>query len=222
MAYSFLVDVEDNSGGSGGSTTAAVDTTGVDFIAIVTSKYSTAAITVSDSKGNTWNALTNQTNGNANGRVYWSVPTSVGTGHTFSCLGTSVFAGLAVICFSGGAASPFDVENGASGNVASLATGSITPTADDEVIITGGGWNGGTVSYDVDSGVTKTANLLYSPNMGVAAGYKIQTVAAAINPTWSWTSTSQVGVVVASFKAAAAGGAATVRQRQFALMGMGA
>jgi hypothetical protein len=109
------------------------------------------------------------------------------------------------MAFAGGA--PFDVQNGATATAgSSLATGSVTPSAAGALILSGWAGMNGTSAPAVDSALTITAtqNPLAGQCLAGAVAYKIQTTAAAINPTWSWTGTDHVAASVAVFKVAAA------------------
>lgn len=188
-----------------GATSDAIDTTGANLIVLHVS--SADANTVTDSKSNTWTALTSKTSGSGNiGRLYYCVNPTVGSGHTFSV--TSIVPTISVLAFSGvKTSSPFDVENGSScDSTGSCATGSITPSEDNELVVTGMSMGGAEFTdYVADSGFT---NLTYVPVVGGAHfgggfAYKIQTTAVAVNPTWSGTSPAWFAVTIASFKAAA-------------------
>ena len=69
--------------GASGGTTAAVNTTGANFIVLVTAQSGTT--TVSDNKGNTYTPLTLYTvSGGGSGQLYYCTPATVGAGHTFT------------------------------------------------------------------------------------------------------------------------------------------
>jgi hypothetical protein len=130
-------------------TTSAIDTTGADLLIAVGCSFSHLG-PFSDSKGNTWHALTSQQSGPPGvGAIAYAWNATVGSGHTFSYgLDRSSgdgFNGLAVAAFYGSQTSsdPFDVQNGSStGSASSLATGSVTPGVNNELLIFGatGSW----------------------------------------------------------------------------------
>src|SRR5690349_3343729 len=109
-------------GGSGGSTTSAIDTTGADFI-VVGVLYSQAHHpTVSDSKSNTWTAVGSAHDSSQEGvQLYFCHNPTVGSGHTFSALASSSFASPFVIAFSGSDASPLDQQTGNQSAIASTS-----------------------------------------------------------------------------------------------------
>lgn len=185
------------------ATTTAIDTRSANFIVV----YGCAVTigTLTDSQTNTWTKLTTRANTPASNECalyYCANPTKSAT-HTFTYTLASGAPSLSVLAFSGVAtASPFDVENGATfTTVTSIATGSITPSVNNEVVVTGLAPGTTSGSYTADSGMT---NIGYIPTIGgqgygTAIAYKIQTTAAAINPTWSGPSGSG-SVAIASFK----------------------
>lgn len=183
-------------------TTSAIDTTGAKFL-VISASYSTAAPTITDSKSNTWTALTAQTTvGSGINRLYYVANPTVGTNHTFTNTGN--VPSISVMAFSNVIlSSPFDVEGGGVGNtVTSKATGSITPSLNNELVITGLQIDGSlTTDYVVDSGFTANTYVGGAGGIHVGCGmaYKIQTTAAAVNPTWSGTS-ANFAVTIASFK----------------------
>lgn len=181
-------------------TTSALNTTGANLIVVVAA-YDSAA-TLSDSLGNTWNGLTAYSHGSDNyTKIWYCYAPTVGSAQTFTL--SISYGYLAVAAFSGATTTPFDIENGAytTGGV-SLQTGSITPSIDNELIISGLCFGGNSSAPSVDSGMTITDSTTASQNVsyGGALAYKIQTTAAAINPTWSWTTSEANSVAIASFK----------------------
>ena len=198
----------DSTGGSS-TTTAAIDTTGADLIVVAIPRYVPGtAPTPSDSKGNSWTPLTLYSDSSYGVRLYYSVPTTVGSGHTFTATGADSFAAIGAVAVSGAHATPFGNENGAvdgtGGN--SFQPGSITPPEDDCLVITALAMddNAGTNVISIDGSYTELTD---SGQMGGGMGYWIQTTATATNPTWSWTGTTEfTAATVASFKPAGGGG----------------
>lgn len=214
MAWAYVVSTHKGLGTNGG-TSDAIDTTGSDFLAVVVSEFGNGTHgTLSDSKGNTWTELTSFGDGTAaQVTIYYVQNPTVGSGHTFSYSGTNVFATLATAGFSGSAASPFDQENGATGSATnSIATGSVTPGQDNELVIAAVSIDG-TQGSDlaINGGFTLAEFLNYNGASGFAGcglAYLIQTTATAANPTWSWTNNVTAAASIATFKSAAAGGGA--------------
>lgn len=183
--------------GPGGSTTSGIDTTGATLLVAVAPYYTTATMTMSDSKSNTWVQI--GTYGGTDPKVgVWYVknPTSVGTSHTFSCLGTGSYASIAVSAYSGTDTSAL-VDQSAGANAAS--PGSITPSVNDCVVVAVLGMHGANAPT-IDSGFTLTNGMAENFSYGVGMAYKVQTTAAAVNPTWSATGGSSFSSAQFSFK----------------------
>lgn len=197
-----------------GVTSSAIDTTGANFLALVLASYATSTEpTVSDSKGNTWTQRTAYTEGlTSRIRIYYCLNATVGTGHTFTASGTASYPAIAVSAHSSIAtSSAYDVENGgdfASGT--SAAAGSVTPSENGELLIAG--WMHAAVgapgSPSVDSSFTVmgSAGNVSGQSFGVAHAYYYQPTAGAVNPTLSWTTSSNGARAIATFKVTAAGG----------------
>jgi hypothetical protein len=191
-----------------GVTTDAVDTTGANLIVLYVAHYGSGAVTLSlsDSKGNTWTALTEHASSNQHSLGYYCLGPTVGTGHTFTVTTpggvTDIYPVLAAHAFSGAAASAvLDTQTGATtAGATSLQPGSVTPSLDGSLVVAGIAPGAGTgitinagfsaVSADVNSGVSVSGG----------AAYLIQTSAAAVNPTWSWTTSSEGAASIAVFK----------------------
>lgn len=190
--------------------TVAIDTMGANLLVMVQTQWTGVGIAnVSDSKGNTWTALTARTSQNNYLRMHWCKPTSVGAGHTFSLTGPGTFYGaLAVAAFSGATAAPFDGENGQGTPVTSTSysPGPITPTQNNDLLLTAisnGGGSGATV--DQAFIITDALNWGSGTNEPVALAYRLQATAATIQPTWTWTTAGDPAAVIAAFRAVQTG-----------------
>lgn len=213
MSYSSAIAHVKYTGAVGG-TSAGVDTTGADLIVVqvIWSLGGGTAIepTLSDNKSNTWTPLTVQQVANGVcGRILYCQAPTVGSGHTFTLGGSPIAVpALYMAAFSGSTASPADQQNGThtTSSITSVQPGSITPSQDNCLVVTGLGM-AGTSGPAVDSGftITDSAALAGGVNYGAGLAYLVQGSAAAINPTWSWTGAStQTIATIASFKPAGA------------------
>lgn len=204
------------SGGSGGGSSGSVDTTGADLIIIHVSQYTVpATITPSDSKGNTWTGLTVQAGGTENkSRLWYCINPTVGTGHTFTATGSNTFSCAQVAWFSGAAAAGFDQQNGAVavGTATTLQTGSVTPSQNDELVVTGlSADRGNTLSINASFTITNQYPYSAGSREAGALAYLIQTTAGAVNPTWTTdVSAPDMAATIATFKAAGGGGSAFI------------
>lgn len=187
-------------------TTSAIDTTGANLIVLCVGYYSASTDqTPTDSKSNTWTFIARVTSGDVETAYWYCLNPTVGSGHTASYAHTGVYATISFAAFSGAAASsPLDQTNSATGTATtSLSSGSVTPTESNELVISA---IGTTVAntLSVGSGLTILDQLPNVPgdHLGLAVGYFIQSTAAAINPSWSWSTSSNSSAVIASFKSA--------------------
>ena len=201
-----------------GVTSSSLDTTGADLLICVASWYYAvnSTDTMSDSKGNTWTALTLSGTTTSRCRIFYSTNSpTVGSGHTFtfspggSGAGYAIYPSINVLAVSGAhATSPFDQQNTNSGSGTSLSTGSVTPTENSELLIAGI-VRGQANSASIDGGFTISSQVNYNGgmNMGGALAYLIQSTAAAANPSFSRISNDSLSrTVIATFKAASPGG----------------
>ncbi len=206
MAFSLVAHSGAASVSGAAVTTSGIDTSGADLIVVAISQLGIGG-TLTDSKSNTWTALTAQ--GGAGftraGQLFYCASPTVGSGHTFTftCGGSGFFCGICVEAFSGvDTGTPFDAESGAAGGVPQ--PGSITPAGANELFVAGLE-HGDATSESVDSGFTITDDI---PNAGNAIGcsmsYLIETTATAQNPTWSPANSPRP--TMAAFVAAAGGG----------------
>lgn len=187
-------------------TTSAIDTTGANFIVLNISILDFfPSGTITDSKGNSSpTPLTAASGGGfCRSRLFYYVAPTVGSGHTFTFTGGAAGEpSIGVAAFSGVAASPFDVENGAGGTSASPSAGSITPTLNGELVFAGVCTRITTIN-SIDS----SFNVVGTPiaddgtnHLSEGIAYLIQNTAAAVNPTWT-TGGSQIwAATIASFK----------------------
>lgn len=195
-------------------TTSSIDTTGATLLVAHVSSFAvTAEPTLTDSKGNTWIGLTAQVEGGTSrSRLFYAANPSVGTGHTFTLTdpGGNIFAGLEVQAWSGASITlPFDVENGGTqSSGTSLATGSVTPSVNNELVVTGAHIHttgSGTISIDSGFSISDQDQGGAVPaRFASAMAYLVQSTAGAVNPSWSWSTTTSAAATIATFKAATA------------------
>jgi hypothetical protein len=211
MAIAYVTGVTANLGVNGG-TTSSVDSTGGNLVVVAVASYEpSAAPTVSDSKGNTYNALTEQIDtGSHRIQLFYAANATVGSGHTFTVSGSTSYSSISVNVFSGAkTTSPFDQQNGAGTGSSPLSTGSVTPTENDEVIVAGIGLDSAASALSINGGFSTPAVAYFAGGSayGVGSAYLIQTTAAAANPAWSWTGGDQQTAAIATFKVASAAAA---------------
>lgn len=181
------------------ATTAAIDSTGAKLIVI--SVGSIAAVTVTDSKGNTLTPLTSHTVGGYITRIYYCInPGSVGSGHTWSAQGTGAYPTMMVSVWSCTATPVFDSENGNTSAVgSSLQTGSASSSGNTPLVITGFTWQDTGDTLSIDSSFTITDQ---GQNNGTGIGgghaYLIQSGGGAgVNPTWTLVGSAEANLTTA-------------------------
>jgi hypothetical protein len=191
------------------TTSAAIDTTGATFLVLHMAFYSGAtAPTISDSKGHTWVGLTLQDSGGVVTQLFYVVNPTGGTSHTFTFTGTNINGAMSVAAFSGtlGTGVYDGHENGAvsSSGVTSRTTGSVTPSQSGCLLIAGLGLGGAISALVINAGftITDTVSFVGGTHYGGSLAYFVQGAAAAINPTWSWTTATDCSAAIGVFKAA--------------------
>lgn len=193
------------------ATTASINMTGATLIVISHTWYNVVGRSpISDSSSNSYTALNNYTAGSVlSTTLFYVASPTVTSSMTFTA--GSVGGNFPVICvagFSGTAAStPFDVQNGGGSlGFNPVQPGSITPSVNNELVVSGYGnaASGAPNTMSIDSGFTISSQTAGAAgaSWGGAIAYLIQTSASAVNPTWSTTSVtaSSSQANIASFK----------------------
>lgn len=184
--------------------------TGADLLVVIISFDSGATEpTITDSTGsNTWRTgLTVYASGGGNSiHIVYAWNAAVSATQTFTATGTGDFPGICAAGFSGSrvVADPSDVKNG-NGVTANTSgtTGSITPKANSELIVTGCSIGGGiTDTASANSGFTTQLQQAGTANAyGCNLAYKVKTDLTAENVTWSWTNSGNGAFGIVSFGA---------------------
>jgi len=189
--------------------TPEIDTTGATLLIAIGSAVgsgSTQAIT--DNKNNPWTPLTAHQDGTgAVVQIFYSIPTSVGPGHSVTDTGSAGSVPAVIFAaFSGTKATlSFDQQNGAAGaSGTTQATGSVTPGEDNELIVAALCFGYSARTITVSGGLSIPQQNDGSTSMGAAFAYLVQTAKAAIEVTFTanGSMTSHAGAI-ATFKAAA-------------------
>ncbi len=188
--------------GTGTTITDAIDTSGATLIVVGVGYLNATAPVLSDSYGNSWTPLTpTSASGLPDVVMYYSVNPIVGAGHTFTANGGAAYASMNVIALSG--AGDFDQENGSTGSGPGILPGSVTPTENNEIVITVLGYNDSQEPVSIDGlfVVSDSQNYLAGNSFGGALAYEIQTSASISNPLWSTFNTGSASAAIATFKA---------------------
>lgn len=183
------------------ATTDAIDTTGADLLIAASSYYSDVGAIV-DSKGNTWTKLTEYTQDTQIAAIWYCYPTSVGAGHTVS-QNVGYYSSVAFYAFKNCLPAGYDKQSGATSAAATtLAAGSLTPSLPNSLVFTLLANYTNEVAPTYPSGFTGGLWAPYNSGYSIALGcaYKILTDAAAVNPSWTWPTSTVCVVADAIFK----------------------
>ncbi len=192
------------------STATGYNTSGADLLVVAWSGTA-APDSITDTFSNTWASAVTDTAFRVCTIYYaWNTSSKVGADHQITLTGTDFFGSAAFLAFTGSQTSsdPKDASTAHTNSfgVTTIQAGSITPAANDEVVI---------AAVQGDAGGTPTINSSYTAlgnpgsggvYLGGAIGYLIQTTAGATNPTWTFPSSTNGSAAIAAFKAAAGGG----------------
>lgn len=189
-------------------TVSGLNTTGASLlVAFVASEASGSGGTFSDNKGNTWASLTLYT-GTGSPQVqfyYCKNPTTVGSGHSFTYSGSGRFPGMQVAAYAGTdrVASPV-ASSGAGSTASTIQPGSVNPGSLNGCLFITGVGSKSTATVSINSGFTILDQTPFSTGAyyGVAVAHNIQTSAAALNPTWNITTSTDINSAIVIFQPA--------------------
>jgi hypothetical protein len=208
VAFVASTAATDNGSFAGTITTSAIDTSGANFL-VTCVQSSGGTRTMSDSYGNTWQAL--GYSGNA-AQLFYSYNPTVGTGHTFTATTSGGDISIAVAAFSGMLTTSSVYESGSNvygspigGSQGPVQAGSITPATSGDLIINGLGWtktSGSQGTVSIDSGFT----LLDLTGIGnwsnAVLAYLITSSTSSEDPNWTLNSPSFANAALAATGAA--------------------
>lgn len=168
------------------ATTPTYNTTGATLIVIVTSSLNSTP-TPTDSMGNTWTLAKKIDGGSGSSAIYYCASPTTDAAQTFTISGVNDFPVIAVYAFSGGAGGILDKSSSAIGSASTIQAGSITPTANNELVISAISWFQNSTSATINSGFATPilGGRVIGQCIGGGASFLIQTIAAAVNPTWT-------------------------------------
>lgn len=190
-------------------TTDAIDTTGATLLVVILSDHAGTS-PVSDSKGNTWTALTAQAAVDVGGgiggavRLHYVINPIVGTGHTFT--GGSPASGPAIAIQAWDIVDPvFDDENGGHTGAVLVQnvvnTGPVLPPRSGALIITGYSdrlvSSGGLVVSAPFSPYLDAIHAIAGQNYAIGSAAYVQPLRDAIAAEWSLTTSFSIGMAAA-------------------------
>lgn len=184
-------------------TSSAIDTTGAEHLYVsVACDTGSGTVTVTDSKGNTWQQLYLTNAGFSRLVTFEAINLlSVGAGHTFTISG-GVFMRAQVTAFTGYVGSPAVDQHSSGTGTNSAHPGSITPTTTNQLIICSSGTDnsvGGVASIDSGLTIIDQGPEIGSDCYGLMVAYIVQTSIVTVNATVSWTVASATSATIVSF-----------------------
>jgi hypothetical protein len=191
-------------------TSAAIDTTGANFLVAVVSSYDDtfSEVAFSDSKGNTWHSAGVPSFGGGLHAtwIFYAYNATVGTGHTFTESvtggGGDGTPGMVVMAFSGmritdplEAGSLFGQQGNSSNSTCAPGGSGPSPAAVGDLIIVGTSLQSQNTAgaLTINDSVIIAGQSFPMPTQGTAGGYLIATSTALINPTWGNVGSSASG-----------------------------
>lgn len=210
MAIAFVSGTSAQSSTGTGVTSGTFDSTGANLLIVPVTFYGTTDPTITDSKGNTWPSTMASRNGSNTGSiVFYAVNPTVGSGHTVTIAGGTLYQSCAPRAYSGAHTStPFEQAALAAATSTSLTFIEVTPMADNDLLLAVEGFDGATGrATSVSTGFTIVVNVNATANAeGIDVATEIQTTATARTMSFNDGSDSRAGVLAVFKVAAAAGG----------------
>ncbi len=202
----FINSITQGIPGITGGTTSMVNMAGASFCEVSVSWFDGGFPPVlTSTPSNTWVPdISKGTGASFTLDHYHAYSPSVSSTMTFTITSAAnTFPSVTARCFSGTIGSTVDQTNGVNSVSASSPqqTGSVTPSSDHEIIITSI-QDGGASGYAINSGFTtpEFVGISGGQYIGIASSYLIQSTAAAVNPSWSWTGSAAGATVIATFR----------------------
>lgn len=188
-------------GGVGATVVAdAINATGANLLLAFVASYQAASQTITDSAGNVYIGLTERLflTTDRRARLFYCLNPTVSSNLVITSTGGG-FASIAVAAFSGVKTSgALDQEIGGGITNVGFFPGLITPPQDGCLFVAGIC----TSSEPVNMAISLGYDLQWLPGgsgMGIGFAYKIQTTAAAQNPSFTWTNAGGIAALHTSF-----------------------
>ncbi|MEY4942836.1 MAG: hypothetical protein RL254_1017 [Planctomycetota bacterium] len=193
MAWTLIASAVEGTD-SAPATTASINTSGAKLLVVTVGGYAPSGpFTLSDNKSNTWTGITSQTLGDNYQRIYYCINPTVGSGHTFTLSATGgIYGGPCVQAWGCDGDVAYGGESGSTADATTIQPGSVTPSQNGSLIFTGMVMgNGGStiVLPSINSGFTLSPSYKVRTGgwYGLFSAYLVETTAAAVNPTWTFT-----------------------------------
>jgi hypothetical protein len=196
---------EGQAGGNNATcTTAPFSTIGASLVYFVVSDFqSSAKTTLTNNHGDTIIEGTEQsTVGGARVRLCWIINPTSDANYTVTATGAgSNYPSICAESRGGGNVAPFDQQNGAQINNTFGSPGSVTPTENNELVVTVEGHSAaGSLSVDSGFGSLRQQDFVGGTSFGSAMASLVQTTAGAVNPVWTTTTSQISAAAIGTFK----------------------
>jgi len=181
-------------------TSGSIDTSGASLLVVAVSLQGLGTGTLTDSKSNTWVALTERESSLSIIKLYYCKNPTVGSGHTFTFSTTARYPAICIQAWnSTDTTANADGDVGAFGTGTTIQPGSLTPSQDNSVVVTAVTGEQ-SVPASINSGFTISDQQIFATGAAfqVAMAYKLQGAAAAVNPTWDLSTTDFGGALAAT------------------------
>lgn len=190
-------------------TTDPIDTTDACEIVAAVADDQAGAVTFTDLFANTWILRTPYPASGPEGTMriqfYDCAPCLGGPGHTFTAtrVSANAYPAIAVAAITGTITTPFDLEAGDTASATTtIQAGSLTPSQNMTAIFAAvafdGNPGGAAISLNGFTLLDTTGSSGFT--YGIGLGYLNQSTAAAVNPLWTVSSTTDLAAAVADYK----------------------
>jgi len=232
MAWSYIAGATQHGRtASADITSPAMDTTGADYLQAILlhNNQFGGTISISDSKGNSWVAITEYNNGSSYIHVFRCLPTSVGSSHTVTFSTSSSFPTFGVVMLVDAVSganqttpvTDFAAVNDAWGaGVTTTQPGEVTPDTGGLCLAQLVGTDNSDPTWAINESYTERQDSR-DDGIGTTAASASKETGSANNPTWTVTASGNVflggGNVNVAVAAAGGGGRTTKNTRAFPL-----
>lgn len=230
--FTHLATASMSSSASTGATTGNIDTTasgGADLIVCHAGFYNGGSEgenpILTDSASNSWTKLETESSVSYSSALWYKISPATSGTHNFTVSGVESYPAIQCAAFTATGTVSFEAES-AGGAVtdagpASVQPGSLTPSGDDRVFITGLMFHtSNTASINSSFSIGAQDNV-GANNEGGAIAYRIQVSAGALNPTWSWSTNSFAAATMATFSDSGGGGGGGATTKHLTMLGVG-
>jgi hypothetical protein len=198
MAWS---EVDNGAGaGANAATASGLNLSGSSILIAYAAFYNAAALVagdIADTSSNTWVPLSARTNGsdsNIKGQFLYVINPTTSASQDITVTKSGSFIGLTVVGLTGFTPT-FSTESSGT----SYATGATTVQAPSiggagDLVIAGMAWDNLKDTISIDLSFSSVIQQLYSAGVNEGCAIAWKEVSGAVQPTWSWTLTTNLGV----------------------------